>query len=163
MMKNLFQLMLLLVAGLSSEAQLKAKAVCPAIEVDVMAGNVNDLYPRSAIGEIKNTLPCFTEVVETDSASRCAGVFFKDKGISFFTERKYIEVGEQFKGKLNPMLMGVSRSSLFKLLGYPKLKDTDWDAFQMGYGTLILYYNKAGKINKIQISSKNTDAIKLCE
>lgn len=162
-MKNLFQVILLLVAGLSSQAQLKAKAVCPTIEVDVMAGNVNDLYPKSAIGEIKATLPCFTEVVEIDSVSRCAGVFFKDKGISFFTERKYIEIGEQFKGKLSPSLMGTSRNNLFKLLGYPKLKDTDWDAFQMGYGTLILYYNKAGKINKIQISSKNTDAIKLCE
>lgn len=162
-MKNLFLAVVLFVAGLPGVAQLKAKPVCPTIETDVMAGTVNELYPKSAIGEIKSALPCFTEVVETDSASRCAGVFFKDRGISFFTERKYIEIGEQYKGKLNPPLMGVSRSSLFKLLGYPKLKDTDWDAFQMGYGTLILYYNKAGKINKIQFSSKNTDAIKLCE
>jgi hypothetical protein len=59
--------------------------------------------------------------------------------------------------------MGASRSTLFNIFGHPKIKDTGWDAFQMGYGTLILYYNKAGKINKIQISSRTTDVIKLCE
>ncbi len=161
-MKNLVTLFLIL-AGLYSQAQLKAKPVCPTIEVDVMAGTINELPPKSAIGEIKSTLPCFTDVNEVDSASRCAGVFYKDKGISFFTERKYIEVTDHYKGKLSPALMGVSRNSLFKLLGYPKLKDAEWEAFQMGYGTLILYYNKAGKINKIQMSSKSTDTIKLCE
>lgn len=163
MMKNLFVMFTLLMAGYCCQAQLKAKAVCPSLEADVMAGHVNELYPKSAIAEIKTTLPCFSEVIEADSASRCAGVFYKDRGLGFFTERKYIEIGEQFKGKLNPALMGVSRNNLFKLLGHPKLKDTDWDAFQMGYGTLILYYNKAGRINKIQISSKSTDTIKLCE
>lgn len=162
-MKSLFLLPVLLAATLFSQAQLKAKAVCPVIEVDVMAGSVNDLYPRSAIAEIKTTLPCFTEVVEIDSVSRCAGVFYKDRGVSFFTARRYIEITDQFKGKLSPALMGASRSNLFNLLGHPKLKDTNWDAFQMGYGILILYYSKAGKINKIQISSKSTDEIKLCE
>jgi hypothetical protein len=163
MMKNLFVIAAFLFTASFCQAQLKAKAVCPTLEADVMAGHVNELYPKSAIAEIKNALPCFTDVIETDSASRCAGVFYKDKGLSFFTERKYIEIGEQFRGKLSPALMGVSRSSLFKLLGLPKLKDTDWDAFQMGYGTLILYYNKAGRINRIQVSSKTTDTIKLCE
>lgn len=153
----------LLFSILPGYAQLKVKTVCPTIEVDIMAGTVNDLSPKSAIAEIKLALPCFTGVTETDSVSRCAGVYYSDKAISFYTERKYIEVGEQFKGKLNPALMGVSRSSLFKLLGHPKLKDTDWEAFQMGYGTLILYYNKASRINKIQISSKSTETIRLCE
>mgnify|MGYP000939472624 CR=1 FL=1 len=162
-MKNLLAILVILFTCIGSQAQLKAKAVCPAIEADVMSGTVNDLSPKSAISEIQSTLPCSTEILEKDSASRCAGVFYKDKGIIFFTDRKYIEISEHFKGKLSPALMGVNRNSLFKLLGYPKLKDTDWEAFQMGYGTLILYYNKAGRINKIQISSKSTDTIKLCE
>lgn len=163
-MKNLSILFSLMLFATMAGAQLKAKVVCPPIQVDVMAGQVNELLqPKSAISEIKTALPCFTDVVETDSASRCAGVFYKDKGLSFFSERRYIEINEQFKGKLIPALMGTSRSTLFNLLGHPKLKDTDWDAFQMGYGTLILYYNKAGKINKIQICSRSTDAIKLCE
>lgn len=162
-MKNLFTILVILFTCMQSQAQLKAKAVCPTVQADVMAGNVNDLSPKSSIGEITATLPCFTGIAESDSATRCAGVFFSDKSISFFTERRYIEIGEHFKGKLNPALMGVNRNNLFRLLGYPKLKDADWEAFQMGYGTLILYYNKAGKINKIQISSKSTDTIKLCE
>ncbi|MEZ5029532.1 MAG: hypothetical protein R2765_12205 [Ferruginibacter sp.] len=61
-----------------------------------------------------------------------------------------------------PHLLGVNRNSLFATLGYPKIKDVTRDAFQTEYGTLILYYDKAGKINKIQISSKSTDTIKLC-
>ena len=162
-MKNFFLFFLLLIAASCSQAQLKAKTVCPTFDVDVMSGTVNDLYPQSVISEITARLPCATEVIEADSASRCAGVFYKDRGITFFTERRYIEIKEQFRGRMNPALMGASRSSLLKLLGYPKLKDTDWEAFQMGYGTLVLYYNKAGKINKIQISSKTTDAIRLCE
>jgi hypothetical protein len=59
--------------------------------------------------------------------------------------------------------MGAGRGSLFKVLGYPKMKDISWDAFQTKFGILILYYNKANKINKLQISYKNTDTIKLCE
>src|SRR5262245_7224482 len=139
-MKNLFILSILLSVGAACQAQLKARAVCPTMQVDVMAGLVNELEPKSAIEEVKTKLPCYTEVVEKDSAARCAGVFFKDRDISFYTERRYIEIGERFKGKLTPSLMGASRSGLFTLLGHPKMKDATWDAFQMGYGTLILYY-----------------------
>ena len=162
-MKSFLLLMICSITGISAIAQLKATAVCPPFTVDIMAGTVNDLFAKSAIGEIQERLPCFSETVEKDMDSKCAGVFYKDRDISFYTNRRYIEIGEKFKGKLSPALIGVSRNSLFNLLGHPKLKDTGWDAYQMGYGTLILYYNKAGKINKIQISSKTTDAIKLCE
>lgn len=160
-----YQLLLIVCISITSlaKAQLKGKAVCPPITVDVMDGSVNRLYPKSSIVEITGSLPCFTSVVETDSITKCAGVFYADRDLHFYTARKYFQIGEKFNGKLTPALMGVSRSSLFNLLGHPKLKDDGWDAFQMGYGTLILYYNTAGKINKIQISSKNTDAIKLCE
>lgn len=144
-------------------AQLKAKAICPVFEVDVLAGTVNMLQPKSAIADIQAIFPCFSEMLEKDSASRCAGVFYGDKDIYFFTDRKYIEIGQHFKGNLSPQLMGVNRNNLFKLLGYPKLKDTGWDAFQMGYGTLVLYYDKAGRINKLQICNRSTDAIRLCE
>jgi len=102
-------------------------------------------------------------MVEKDSVSKCGGVFYADRDINFYTGRRYIEIGDKFKGKVTPALMGVSRNSLFSLLGYPKLKDAGWDAFQMGYGCLVLYYNAAGKINKIQISNKGIDALKLCE
>ena len=146
-----------------SNAQLKATSVCPAFKVDVMDGNVNELYPKSAIEEIKVIFPCATEIIEQSVGGKCAGVFFSDKDIYFYTDRNYIEIGPKFKGKLTPALMGVSRSSLFSLLGNPKIKDTNWEAFQMGYGTLVLYYNKAGKINKLQISSKTTATLKLCE
>jgi hypothetical protein len=144
-------------------AQLKAKPVCPTFEVDIMVGTVNGVYPKSAIVEIQTALPCFTDMIVRDSVSKCAGVFFSDRDINFYTDRRYVEIGEKFKGTITPALMGTSRTSLFGLLGYPKLKDANWDAFQMGYGCLVLYYNAAGKINKIQISNKGIDALKLCE
>lgn len=159
---------LLLFAGVISSqftfAQLKTTPLCPPIVVDVLEGNVNnELYAKSNIADVKKALPCFTEVVDKDSSSRCVGIFSHDKDIYFYTERNYIEIGEHFKGKLVPPLMGTARSSLFTLLGYPKIKDVSWDAFQTKYGILVVYYNAAGKIIKLQISSKDTDTLKLCE
>jgi hypothetical protein len=41
--------------------------------------------------------------------------------------------------------MGGKRGSFFKILGNPKMKDDNWDAFATNYGILILYYNAASK------------------
>ena len=106
--------------------------------------------------------PCFTEMVEKDSME-CTRAVYADKGVTFFPARNYIEIRENYKGKMEPALMGLSRSSLFGILGNPKMKDANWDAFQTQYGTLVLYYNKAGKINKLQMSSRSTETMKLCE
>lgn len=162
-MRHVFLAIVAMLCGRLATAQLTAKPVCPGFTVDVMEGTVNGLFPKSAIIEIQTTLPCFTGMVEKDSVTKCAGVFYADRDINFYTNRRYIEIGEKFKGKLTPAIMGKARGSLFGLLGYPKLKDTGWDAFQMGYGCLVLYYNASGNINKIQISNKGIDALKLCE
>lgn len=143
-------------------AQLKTTPVCPPFTVDILNGSVNNLTPKSNWEEVKNIFPCFSKLMKSDSASLCGGVFYYDKGINFFTTRNYIEILENFKGKMSPQLLGISRGNLFAILGHPKIKDIDWDAFQTEYGTLILYYNKTGKINKIQMSSKTSDVIKLC-
>jgi hypothetical protein len=148
----------------ATAAQLKTTTVCPAIIVNILDGRVNELDPNSTIGEIKSKLPCFSTAEEESPAAKCGGgVFYKDRDIDFFTGRDYVEIREKFKGKLSIPLIGASRNSLFKWLGHPKIKDVNWDAFQMSYGTLILYYNKAGKINKLQFSTKSTDALRLCE
>ncbi|MEO7306934.1 MAG: hypothetical protein ABIR78_10100 [Ferruginibacter sp.] len=163
LLKTFFSIFIIVISSSAVNAQLKVTQVCPPFKVDVMSGTVNDLYPKSSIGEIQTTLPCFSQTILKDSASVCGGVFYSDRDVHFYTDRRYIEIGEKFKGKVTPALLGASRTALFALLGHPKLKDSNWDAFQMGYGTLILYYNKAGKINKIQMSSRTTDTIKLCE
>lgn len=159
---------LLVMAGIfvsfASFAQLKKTPVCPPFQIDFVSGSINKLTPKSTLAEIKNMFPCFNLIVdESDSSTKCKGIFYGDKGISFFTERNYIEINEKFDGVMTPKLLGADRKSLFALFGYPKIKDITWDAFQMVYGILILYYDKAGKINKIQVSSKSVDNIKLCE
>jgi len=163
-MKNIFFILTGVIITQLATAQLKTTAVCPAFTVNVLEGTLNDdLNPKSTTGEIKTIFPCFNEVAEETSGTKCAGIFYKDKDIYFYTGRNYIEIRQNFKGKLSLPLIGASRSSLFKWLGHPKVKDVNWDAFQTKYGILILYYNKAGKINKLQISSKSTDTIKLCD
>ena len=145
-------------------AQLKTTAVCPVFLVNILDGRINELDPNSTIGEIKSKLPCFSGTEEETTSSKCGGgVFYKDRDIDFYTGRDYVEIREKFKGKISIPLMGASRNSLFKWLGHPKIKDVNWDAFQMSYGTLVLYYNKAGKINKLQFSTKSTETLRLCE
>lgn len=158
---------LILSAGISvtaAKAQLKATPVCPPIVVDVLEGYVSHKIDcASTTGEVQKQFPCFTQVVEETNGATCGGVLYKDKDIYFYTERDYIEVGEKFKGTLEPALMGVNRSNLFKLLGNPTMKDAGWEAYKTKYGILILYFDAAGKINKLQMSNKGTDSIKLCE
>lgn len=145
-------------------AQLKTTTVCPQIAVDLLDGKVNGLNISSTIGQIKAVLPCPTSTVaENDSAKCGGGIFYKDKDLYFYTARNYVEIGPAFKGKLSVPLMGAARTGLFKTLGHPKIKDVSWDAFTTNYGIMILYYNKAGKVNKIQISSENDQTINLCQ
>lgn len=148
----------------SARAQLKKSTPCPVFTVDVLYGKINEgLNPQSTIGEIQKNFPCFTDLQDQASPGKCAGIFYKDKDIYFYTERDYIEIGPGFKGKLSLPLMGANRKSLFKTLGNPIMKDVSWDAFRLRYGTLVLHYNKAGKVNKLQISSKGTETLKLCD
>lgn len=163
-MKNIIIIIITLFIAPTLKAQLKKTAACPVFKIDILEGNLNDgLNPTSGAGEIKAFFPCFTEKVEVATGSKCAGVFYKDKDIYFYTDKSYIEIRQNFKGKLSLPLLGARRGSTFKWLGYPKIKDVNWDAFKTKYGILILYYNKAGKIYKLQLSNKNTDTIKLCE
>jgi len=146
------------------QAQLKTTPICPEFSVDVLAGKVNSLPITSTNGQIKTKFPCFSSVEEETTTAKCgASVFYKEKEIYFFTARDYVEIGTGFKGKLSVPLMGAARNSLFKLLGHPKLKDVSWDAYQTQYGILIVYFNKAGKINKIQMSTQSVETIKLCD
>lgn len=156
-------LLALTFAAASVKAQLTATPVCPTISIDLLEGLVNErLQCISTPGEVKKVFPCFTNETEETNGSTCGGVFYKDKDFYFFTERDYIEILAKFKGVLAPSIMGVNRNGLFKILGNPKLKDAGWDAFQTKYGTLILYYDSAGKVNKIQMTTKSTSTIKLC-
>ena len=163
-MKNFILVVACLAFSIITQAQLKTTPICPTITVDLLDGKVNELLIRSNVSQIKAKLPCFTSAEEESATAKCGGgVFYKDKDIYFYTSRDYIEIGPKFKGKLSIPLMGANRTGLFKWLGHPKIKDVNWDAFETSYGILIAYYNKAGKIVKLQISNQSPDTIKLCE
>ena len=163
-MKQLFLLFLLSILVFSTKAQLVAKSRCDALIVDILDGKVNGLRPNARFDEIKEKLPCFTAAEPEGTAVKCgASVFYKDKDLYFYTDRDYIEVKEKFQGKFTTPIMGLARADLFKILGNPKIKDDTWEAFQMSYGILVLHYNKAGKVNVVQFSTRSTDTLTLCE
>ena len=163
-MKRLLFFLLSIVIINSASAQLKTKVICPAFEVDLLNGKVNGAKPDWVYALLKDKFPCYTKAEDETPTSKCGGgLFFTDKGISFFTGRDYVEIASTFKGKLTPSLLGASRGALFNTLGNPKMKDDSWDAYQTSYGTLILYFNKANKVTKIQFSTMSTETIKLCE
>ncbi len=144
------------------QAQLKTTPVCPEFSVDLLNGKVNNLPINATGGQVKELFPCFSSAEE--ATGKCgATVFYKEKDIFFYPGRSYVEIGSAFKGKLTIPMMGAARNGVFKWLGNPKIKDVNWDAYQTAYGILILYFNKAGKVSKIQLSTKATDTIKLCE
>jgi len=164
-MKTIIAFLSSLVLSAAASAQLKTTPKCPAIEIDILDGIVNKtILPNSTVGQIKLNLPCFTSFEEEGTSAKCgAGVFYKDKDVYFYTSRDYIEIGPAFKGTLSVPLMGAPRNGLFKWLGTPQIKDVNWDAFQTAYGILILYYNSAAKVNKIQFSTLSSNTIHLCE
>lgn len=164
-MKKLLFLLVFMAYMSVSFGQLKGTTNCPEITVDVMTGRVNGIKPDVPLVEMKSLLSCykFAAIEETDSAKCGGGIFAKDKDIYFYTKRDYIEVGEKFKGKLTVPLFGQPRSSMFSKFGNPKIKDKNWDAYVMQYGTLVVYYNAANKVNKIQFSTLGTELLSLCE
>jgi hypothetical protein len=163
-MKKLFCLLVITVMVFTAKSQLVAKPVCGVFTVDILDGKVNGLKADARYTEIKEKLPCFTSSLPDADSSKCGGsIFYADRDIYFFTGRDYIEIREKFKGKLSIPVMGAKRNSLFSVLGNPKLKDENWDAFQTQYGCLVLHYNKLGKVNLIQFSTKGTEALSLCD
>lgn len=163
-MKNLFLLLGTVFFFSSVSAQLKIEEKCPEINVDILKGTVNGMItPESNTAQVKKNLKCFSSFGD-DAKSKCGSfVFYKDKDISFYTTRNYIEIGPGFKGTLSIPLMGVSRNNLFKTLGAPEIKQPQWDAFKTAYGILILYYSSENKVDKIQFSTKSSSTIQLCE
>ena len=163
-MKQLLFLLLLTTSVFCTKAQLVAKARCDVFTVDILDGKVNGLKPNARFDDIKDKLPCFTATEAEGSTAKCGGsIFFTDKDLYFYTDRDYIEIREKFQGKYTTPIMGLPRTSLFKTLGNPKIKDDSWEAYQMAYGTLVLHFNKAGKVNLVQFSTRGTELLSLCE
>jgi hypothetical protein len=147
----------------AANAQLRSTPFCPPFNTDILDGTVSRLFPQSPHGDIKNRLPCFTDATDELSEWGCGGVFFKDRGVYFYTYRDYIEIRENYQGTMTVPLMGAHRNSLFKWLGLPRVKDVSWEAYQMKYGSLVVFVNAEGKVNRIIISSKSPETLRLCE
>jgi hypothetical protein len=162
-MKYTFIFLLLFFAAFTTVAQLKTKPDCGPITVDVHKGWINEAKPNDDPEQIKAKLPCFTSFEKEGNESGCGGgVYYDDKGICFYIQRDYVVITEAFKGKFTVPLFGAKSDDLFVKFGNPKVKDTNWEAYQMAFGIMIVYYNMKGTINKVILSTKGVDAIDLC-
>ncbi|MBP6688120.1 MAG: hypothetical protein KA160_09705, partial [Lacibacter sp.] len=162
-MKSTFLFLLLFVTGLVGSAQLKTKPDCGLIVVDVYKGWINEAKPNADPEQIKAKLPCFTSFDKESNESGCGGgVYYDDKGICFYIQRDYVVITDAFKGKFTVPVLGVKRDDLFVRFGNPKLKDSNWEAYQMAFGIMIVYYNTKGIVNKVILSTKSTEEIDLC-
>ncbi|MEO7524574.1 MAG: hypothetical protein ABIT58_10795 [Ferruginibacter sp.] len=162
-MRNIFLFLTLISFNQVANAQLKASNSCAPFTIDFIDGSVNGLYPESPLGEVQIKLPCFTELILEPSQTGCAGAFYRDKGIFFYTYRDYIEINNKFTGTMSFPLMGADRNSLFKWLGNAQTKDAAWDAYQMRHGILVVFFDGTGKINKIILSSKGVTSLRMCD
>jgi len=161
MIKIVFPLLAFAFFTQNVSAQLTAKPSCGIFSIDILNGTLNNLKPNVNEQEIREQLPCYTSDQKADSVCGRT-LFYKDRDVTIYLQRKYVEVGSAFKGKLSIPLMGANRDGLFKWLGNPKIKDADWDAFQMQYGTLVLHYEK-GKVKLIQFSTQSSEQLSLCQ
>lgn len=162
-MKKLILSLPVLFVMFEAASQLKPRVSCGTFTVDILDGVVNGLRPDIHPDKIKEKLPCFSTAEKEAATAKCGGgVFYKDRDIYFYTSRDYVEIGEKFKGKLSLPLMNAKRTSLYKWLGKPQLKDPDWEAYQTQYGCLVLYF-RAGVVKKIQFSTKGTGSLQLCQ
>ncbi len=163
-MKNTVLVLLILSVSLAGYSQLKPKATCPTFKVDVLRGSINNVNADFTIGQVKEKLPCATSEEEESKTAKCGGgIFYKDKDVFFYTQRDYIEIGPAYKGDFTFPVMNTKRGSLFMKLGNPKLKDPEWDAYQTQYGSLVLFYNRQGLVNKVIITTKSTEELDLCQ
>lgn len=162
-MKKYIAMLVLMTGSVAATAQLKVKPDCGVLTVDVHKGWVNEVKPNADPEFMKKKLPCFTLFEKEGNTAACGGgVYFDDKGIRFYTQRDYIVITDKFKGKFTAPVLGLKKTAMFAKYGNPKLKDANWEAYQMAYGIMVVYYNSAATINKVIISTKSTDDIDLC-
>ncbi len=163
-MKRYLAVIVLMAGFFQAKAQLKTKADCGTMYVEIYKGWINEVMPNADPERIKSKIPCFTSFEPEGNESKCGGgIYYADKGLTVYIQREYFLLDEKFKGKMSMPLMGAKQAALFTLLGNPKIKDANWEAYQMSYGTLIIYYNAKKLVNKIIMSTKTTDEIQLCE
>jgi hypothetical protein len=161
-MKKTTLFVLLFSFSMIAAAQLKQKVSCPTFNIDYLDGTVNGIHTDYNQARIKESLTCFSST-EPDTTACGGKVVYKDQDITFFPKRRYVVIGEKYKGKQSLPLLNSKRGTLYKWLGHPKMKDVDWDAFQTQYGCLVLYYNKANIAKKIIFSKNGTETIQICD
>lgn len=162
-MKKFALFLLVLVYSGFASAQLKGGSDCGAITIDVYKGTVNGVRPDFDPEQIKIKLTCFSSFEKEANESKCGGgVYYESKDITFYTRLDYVVIGEKFKGTTTMPLFGQKSDDLFVKLGNPKVHDANWEAYQMSYGTLIVYYNDKGLIKSFIISTKPTEQLDLC-
>jgi hypothetical protein len=133
---------------------------CQELIFDLSDGTLNGVKPDQKQSEIKEWLPCYTQVIPDGSATFCGGaVLYANHGFNFYTYLDdYVEVQSDFKGTVTGNLLGKSREEVKQILSeYPLMEnkvEESMDFYQTTYGCIRISY-KDNKV--IRIAAHYTD------
>lgn len=164
LMKSYPLCFLLLIFFNSVQSQIINTEKCNSIIVDILDGKVNRARPDFTPDRIRLELPCATSSFMESDTSMCDGrIIYADKHLTFFTQKDYVEIREAYSGKWTIPVMGAAKGSLFNYLGNPKVKQEKFEAYATAYGTLVLYYNDAGKVRLVRMSTNTHEFASFCD
>jgi hypothetical protein len=141
---------------------------CNNLFADLKNGTINKVKPTASQQKVKAALPCFTGDSEEGGDFNCGGgVFFLKHGFFFYTGKDYIEIRENYKGKLSiPVLgltkdMAIAKLKMGKVIRTETVNEEEVIFFKTIYGCLWLKLVE-GKVVNVVISSKQVSDAELC-
>ncbi len=162
---NMYPLLfLMLLFHLDAQSQITNTDKCSSITVDILDGKVNRARPDFTPDRIRLELPCATSSFMESDTSMCDGrIIYADKHLTFYTQKDYVEIREAYAGKWTIPVMGAVKGSLFSYLGNPKVRQEKFEAYATAYGTLALYFNDAGKVRLVRMSTNTLEFASFCD
>jgi len=143
-----------------------AEDPCAKLNVNLKKGELNGLKPTASQEKIREVFPCFTGSSEERSIFNCGGgVFFLDHDFYFYTGRDFLEIRDDFNGRIKGEWMGMSLFTLTTDFGNPvreeKLGNKEIYFFETKYGC-VRFILVNDKIVEIGIHYQPADKVELC-
>ncbi len=144
---------------------------CENLFLDLDEGTLNGLKASANPQDVKQALPCFTGQTPDGAEVNCGGgVFYLNHDFYFYSGDNYIEVRDNFSGRISFDLLQKRTSEVIFVLGEPTREEeiVKWDGtyrkhffYERKYGTLSLVFVE-NKLQKIAIHQTDYTSTRLC-
>lgn len=142
-------------------------AICDTFYFNLIDGTMNGVAPSLPDAEIREWLPCYSSFTPYGSDSNCFGaVFYKKYDFYYYTVRDFIEVRTNYKGHVNPPVMGKSREDVIALLGSKPVTNIAIDSvttnlFVSKYGCVQVDYTN-NKVSSVSAHYNECEILDTC-